>query len=68
MVFLSLVLKPAVNRWTNIIAAALYFASILLGCVGETWVFYIFGSIIECILLLLAIRYAWIWPKQQSDL
>ncbi len=67
MVFLSLVLKPKVNRWTNIIVGMLYFVSILGSCIGETWAFYIFGSIVEVLLLLLIIWYAWKWPKQESN-
>lgn len=66
MVFLSLVLKPKINRWTNIIVGILYIVSILGSCIGETWVFYIFGSIVESLLLLLIIWYAWKWPKQES--
>lgn len=62
MVFLSLVLKPKVNKWTNIIVAAFYFVSIFGGCIGETWAFYIFGSIVESLLLFLVIWYAWKWP------
>lgn len=66
MVFLSLVLKPKVNRWTNIIVSILYIVSILGSCIGEKWAFYIFGSTVESLLLLLIIRYAWKWPKQES--
>jgi hypothetical protein len=66
MIFLSLVLKPKVNRWTNIIVGILYIVSILGSCIGETWAYYIFGSIVESLLLLLVIWYAWKWPKQQS--
>ena len=68
MVFLSLVLKPKVNRWTNIIVGILYIASILGSCIGETWAFYIFGSIVESLLLFLIIWYAWKWPKQEIQL
>ena len=59
MVFLPLVLKPNVNRWTNIILGIFYIATILGSCIGETWAFYIFGSIVESLLLLLIIWYAW---------
>ena len=62
MVFLSLVLKPTINRWTNIILALLYAISIVFFCIGETWAFYIFGSIVEVLLLLLIVWYAWKWP------
>ncbi len=67
MVFLSLVLKPKANRITNIIVGTLYAVSILGSCIGETWAFYIFGSIVEILLLLSIVRYAWKWPKQESS-
>jgi len=67
MVFLSLVLPPAANRRANIIVGGIYLVTILLSCIGETWAFYIFGSIVESVLLLLIIRYAWSWPKQESN-
>ena len=66
MVFLSLVLNPKVNRWTNIIVSMLYIVSILGSCIGEIWAYYIFGSIVESLLLSLVIWYAWKWPKQES--
>lgn len=67
MVFLSLVLKPKVNRWANIIVGTLYIVSILLSCIGETWAFYIFGSVVESLLLLSIVWYAWKWPKQKGS-
>lgn len=66
MIFLSLVLKPKVNRWTNIIVAIFYFVTMMGACIGETWSFYIFGTIIESLLLFLIIWYAWKWPKQEG--
>jgi hypothetical protein len=36
MVFFSLVLSPAVNRWTNVVLAGLYVVSILASAIGET--------------------------------
>jgi hypothetical protein len=47
---------------TNIILALLYAISIVFFCIGETWAFYIFGSIVEVLLLLLIVWYAWKWP------
>lgn len=70
MVFLSLVLKPAINRWTNIIVAMIYAISTLYLAISEaseTWVFYTFSNIIEVILLLLIVWYAWKWPKQETS-
>lgn len=65
MIFLALVLKPKVNRWTNIIVSIFYIVSILGSCTGETWAYYIFGSIMASLLLSLVIWYAWKWPKQE---
>jgi hypothetical protein len=63
MIFLSLVLKPKVNRWTNIIVSIFYFITMLGACIGETWAFYIFGTIVESLLLFLIIWYAWKWKS-----
>ena len=35
MIFLTLVLRPAVARWTNIVLAILYIVSILAAAIGE---------------------------------
>jgi uncharacterized membrane protein YoaT (DUF817 family) len=67
MVFLSLVLRARVNRWTNIVLPVLYIISIVVSAVGETWAYFIFLSIAEGALLLLIIWYAWTWPKQEED-
>jgi Sec-independent protein secretion pathway component TatC len=64
MVFLSLVLKPGISRPANIVLSIAYGASILLFCVGESYAYYIFLSVLECVLLLAIAWYAWNWPKQ----
>ena len=61
MVYLSLTLPSKINRWSNIVLAILYAASIAAGVIGETWHYYLFGSLVEVILLLLIIRHAWKW-------
>ena len=66
MVFLSLVLKPKINRWANIVLGIVYAASILLFCIGESWAYYILLSILESVLLLMVVWYAWKWPKQEQ--
>jgi Family of unknown function (DUF6326) len=64
MVFLSLVLRPRVSRWTNIVLSILFIVSIGVSAIGETWVYFIFLSITEIGLLLLIVWYAWTWPSQ----
>ena len=66
MVFLSLVLKAKVNRWVNIIVAFGYILVSIGNIIGETWAFYVLGSIVEIVLLALIIGYAWKWPKQAT--
>jgi hypothetical protein len=65
MVFLSLVLKPRLNRWLNIILGATYTVIILITMQGE-WMFYIFLGVIEIVLTTLVVWYAWTWPGQDA--
>jgi hypothetical protein len=66
MVFLSLVLSPTVNRWTNIVLPSLYVVSIVASAIGETSAYYWFLSIVESALLLLIVWYAWTWPRREG--
>jgi hypothetical protein len=66
MIFLSLVLRPTVCRWVNIVLAALYIVSIVASAIGETDAYYLFLSAAEIALLLLIVRYAWTWPRQAA--
>ena len=51
MVFLTLVLPRKINRVANMTLAILYAITIIGGCVGETWIYYLLGSALEVILL-----------------
>jgi hypothetical protein len=63
MIFLSLVLPPSVCRWTNIVLAILYIASIVAAAIGED-AYYLLLSAVEIALLLLVVRYAWTWLRE----
>jgi len=65
MIFLTLVLKPAVARWTSIVLAILYVVSILAAAIGDD-AYYLFLSAVEIAMLLLIVRYAWTWPRLNS--
>jgi hypothetical protein len=65
MVFLSIALKAKWNRWANIIVGILQIAINLGFLIGETYAFYIFGTLVEAVLLSLIVWYAWKWPKQE---
>jgi hypothetical protein len=61
MIFLSVVLKPSLNRPLNIVFGTIYTAIILLTM--WDWAFYIFFGIIEVTLTALVVWYAWTWPR-----
>ena len=65
MVFLTLVLRPRVNRWTNIVLPILYIVSIVASVIGESWAYFFLLSIVESALLVLIIWYAWTWPREE---
>jgi hypothetical protein len=66
MIFLSVVLPANANRWTNIIVATVYIPYMLFNLAGEAWLHMIFAAVVEVVLLLLVIWYAWKWPKQEA--
>lgn len=66
MVFLSLVMKPAVNRWVNIILGGLYTLVNISNLIGEVWAYYILFGLVEIVITLLIVRYAWKWTKQEG--
>lgn len=63
MIFLSLVLPAKINRWANIIVAAIHIPYMLFNLAGEAWMHMVFGAVVEVVLLCLIIRYAWKWPR-----
>jgi len=67
MIFLTLVLSPKICRWANTVLSILYVASIVASVVGEDWAYFYFLSIVESVLLLLIIWYAWTWPRQVPE-
>jgi hypothetical protein len=67
MVFLSVALPAKVNRWTNMIAAAINIPLILFNMAGVTWIHMVFGAIVQVVLLLLIIRYSWKLTGQEND-
>jgi hypothetical protein len=67
MVFLSVVLKPAFNRWSNITLGVFYTAIMVLIAITSLtpWrTFYVFLAIVESALTSLVIFYAFTWPRK----
>ena len=67
MIFLSVVLKPQINKWLNICIAALYASMSILIIVttlnSEWYTFYILFNLIEVFVFAMIIYQAWNWPK-----
>ena len=66
MIFLSVALPAKVNRWANIIIAAVNIPFILFNLAGEAWMHMVFGAVVEVVLLCAIIRYAWKWPRIET--
>lgn len=62
MIFLSLVLRPVVNRWTNIVVGVLY-TLFVLATMSGAWAFYLFLGTLDMMLTGLVVWFAWTWPR-----
>lgn len=70
MVFLSIILKPSVNRLLNIIFGIFFTAIMILIAFASTtpWrSFYMFLAIVESVITALVVWYAFKWPKQTES-
>jgi hypothetical protein len=65
MVFLTLVLRPAAGRWTNIVLPVLYIVSIAASVIGETAAYFWLLSITEVVVLAAIVWLAWTWPRAE---
>ncbi len=63
MVFLSLALPAKANRYANIGLGAIYIYHRVRDCRGRDQAYYIFGSVVEAVLLSLIVWIAWKWPR-----
>lgn len=63
MIVVSLAAPARVNRLANVVVSLLYVATIVATLIGETWIYYFLGSVVEIVLLLTVARIAWTWPR-----
>jgi len=67
MILVSILLKPQINKWLNIIIG-LFFTGIMLLIAFTSFSpwksFYVFYAIIECIVTSLIVWHAFNWPKK----
>jgi hypothetical protein len=55
------------NRPANLVVGDVYLASIVVNVIGESWAYFVIGSIVEIALLLAIVRVAWSWPRQPAE-
>ena len=68
MVFLSIILKPKINRQLNIVLGIFYTAIMVLIAITSItpWrTFYVFLAIVESAITALIVYYAWNWAKSK---
>lgn len=70
MIFLSVFLKPQINKWLNILMAFLYACIsilIVITSFGAEWyTFYVLFNLIELLVFILIIAQAWKWPRTEN--
>ena len=65
MVCLSLLLRPVVARWSNVVLGLVY-AAVMLMTMSGAWTFYLFFGVIEVALSLTISWTAWRWPRRHD--
>jgi Family of unknown function (DUF6326) len=66
MIFLSIVMKPVLNKWLNILFGLIYTVIMFLIAISSLapwWSFYVFLAVVEMGLTMSIVIYAWKWPK-----
>jgi len=69
MIVLSLILKPILNRWLNMIFGSIFTIMMILiafGSLTPWYSFYVFLAIIESILTTVIVWNAYKWPKENK--
>lgn len=66
MIFLSVTLPARINRWLNIIIAAIFIPYTLFNLAGVAWAHMVFAAVVEVVILILIIRSAWKWPRIEN--
>ncbi len=67
MVCLSIILKSVINKWLNIVVGL--FFTVIMVLIAFTSImpwrfFYVFLAIVESVITLIIVQYAYNWPKQ----
>ena len=62
MVSFALMAPTKFNRPTNLVVGTIYAVSVIAFAIGETWTYYVLGSVVEVVLLLTIVGVSWFWP------
>lgn len=69
MIFLSVFLKPQINKWLNIVVALIYACiSILIitSSIHNEWQrFFVIFNFVEIVIFAIIIAQAWKWPREE---
>ncbi len=66
VMILTLFLRARFVRILNVIVATIYILTIVGSMIGENWVYYLLGSLVEIILLAFAIKISFAWSYQSE--
>mgnify|MGYP006269935167 FL=1 len=69
MIFLSVFLKPQINKWLNIIIAFIYGCMsmlIIVSSMNNEWqTFFLIFNVVEILVFVMIILQAWKWPEAE---
>jgi hypothetical protein len=69
MIFLSIFLKPQINKWLNIVIASIYACIsilIIVSSIDNEWqTFFVIFNFVEIVVFAIIISQAWKWPREE---
>jgi hypothetical protein len=66
MIAATMLMPARITRMVNIGVSAVYLVSVLAFIIGESWAYYLVGSAVECMLLIIIAVVAWRWPREAT--
>jgi len=71
MICLSIILKPKLNKWLNIVVGIIYAIlslTIIVSEIGDEWrTFFVIYNLVEILILSIIVWNAWNWPKIENE-
>ena len=66
MIAATMLMPARITRMANIGVSVVYLVSVLAFTIGESWAYYLVGSAVECLLLIIIALVAWRWPREAT--